>query len=406
MAAAPGHIVIACDKFKGSLTAAQVVEAIREGIASAAPGREVRAVLVADGGDGTLAAAESVGFRHVPVTVAGPTGSPNVSGYAVRAGTAVVELADACGIVHLPGGVKAPLTATSRGLGQVLAAALDDPSVTSVVMGIGGSASNDGGAGMLAALGARLLDTGGRELPDGGGALVDLAALDLSGLHSRLREVSLTVACDVNNPLLGESGAVAIFGPQKGAGEAERVVLEAGLARFASLVTEAMGRDDTGLPGAGAAGGVGYAAQAVLGAAMRPGVELVLELMGFEGVVRGRFSGGDGRGLAGSADVAGQDAGGGGARGPGTRHTGGGGVWAVVAVGRGCGGVGDCAGLCPDRYRARPGRLHVRRRPPPARTERPNVPRLALTVAPRGDAFLYVFGYQPIAEGMRVFYAY
>ena len=154
-------------------------------------------------------------------------------------------------------------------------------------MGIGGSASNDGGAGMLAALGARLLDAGGGELPDGGGALVDLAALDLSGLHPRLREVSLTVACDVNNPLLGESGAVAIFGPQKGAGEAERVVLEAGLARFASLVTEAMRRDDTGLPGAGAAGGVGYAAQAVLGAAMRPGVELVLELMGFEGLCEG-----------------------------------------------------------------------------------------------------------------------
>ncbi len=287
MAAPSGHVVIACDKFKGSLTASEVVEAIRTGIAAAAPEREVRAVLVADGGDGTLAAAESVGFRHVPLTVAGPTGSPNVSGYAVRAGTAVIELADACGIVHLPGGVKAPLTATSRGLGEVLAAALDDPSVTSVVMGIGGSASNDGGAGMLAALGARLRDADCRELPDGGGALVELAALDLSGLHLRLREVSLTVACDVNNPLLGETGAVAIFGPQKGAGEAERVVLEAGLARFASLVTAAMGRDDTGLPGAGAAGGVGYAAQAILGAAMRPGVELVLDLIGFDSLCEG-----------------------------------------------------------------------------------------------------------------------
>ena len=287
MAAASGHVVIACDKFKGSLTASEVVEAIRAGIAAAAPEREVRAVLVADGGDGTLAAAESVGFRHVPVTVAGPTGAPNVSGYAVRAGVAVVEMADACGIVHLPGGVKAPLTATSRGLGEVLAAALADPSVTSVVMGIGGSASNDGGAGLLAALGARLLDANGRELPDGGGALVGLASLDLTGLNPRLREVSLTVACDVNNPLLGESGAVAIFGPQKGAGEAERVVLEAGLARFAGLVTEAMGRDDTRLPGAGAAGGVGYAAQAVLGARMRPGVELVLDLMGFEELCRG-----------------------------------------------------------------------------------------------------------------------
>lgn len=283
----PGHVLVACDKFKGSLTATEVMATIRSALAEAAPERAVRAVLVADGGDGTLAAAESVGFTHVPVTVAGPTGAPNVSGYAVRDGVAVVEMADACGIVHLPSGVKAPLTATSRGLGEVLAAALADPSVTSVVMGIGGSASNDGGAGMLAALGARLLDADGHELADGGGALVGLASLDLTGLNPRLREVSLTVACDVNNPLLGESGAVAIFGPQKGAGEAERVVLEAGLTRFAGMVTEAMGRDDTGLPGAGAAGGVGYAAQAVLGARMRPGVELVLDLMGFESLCEG-----------------------------------------------------------------------------------------------------------------------
>ena len=287
MAAASGHVVIACDKFKGSLTATEVALAIREGIAAVAPDREVRAVLVADGGDGTLTAAESVGFRHVPVTVAGPTGSPHVSGYAVRDGSAVVEMADACGIVLLPGGVKAPLTASSRGLGEVLAAALDDPSVTSVVMGIGGSASTDGGAGMLAALGARLLDEAGRDLPDGGGALAELAMLDLSGLHPRLREVSLTVACDVNNPLLGEQGAVAIFAPQKGAGPAEREVLERGLAHFAGFVTAAMGRDDTHRPGAGAAGGVGYAAQAVLGARMQPGAELVLELMGFQTLCAG-----------------------------------------------------------------------------------------------------------------------
>jgi len=287
MAAASGHVVIACDKFKGSLTATEVAEAIREGVQAAAPGREVRAVLVADGGDGTLAAAESVGFRHIPLTVAGPTGQPNRSGYAVRDGSAVVEMADACGIVHLPGGVKAPLTATSRGLGEALAAALDDPSVRSVVMGIGGSASTDGGAGMLAALGARLLDGAGQELADGGAALADLATLDLSGLHPRLGEVALTVACDVNNPLLGESGAVAIFSPQKGADVADRELLEAALTHFAGFVTAAMGRDDTGLPGAGAAGGVGYAAQAVLGARMRPGVELVLDLMGFESLCAG-----------------------------------------------------------------------------------------------------------------------
>jgi glycerate kinase len=283
-----GHVVVACDKFKGSLTAAGVAQAIRAGLADAAPDREVRAVLVADGGDGTLAAAESVGFAHVPVTVSGPTGLPVDSGYAVRAGTAVVELADACGIVHLPRGGLAPLTASSRGLGEVLRAALDrEAELTEVVLGIGGSASTDGGAGMLAALGARILDADGHDLPDGGGALARLHTLDLTGLHPRLRELRLTLASDVDNPLLGPSGAVAIFSPQKGAGPAERAVLEAALARFAATVTTLLGRDDTGLPGAGAAGGVGYAAQAVLGARMRPGVELVLELIGFESLCEG-----------------------------------------------------------------------------------------------------------------------
>ncbi|MBK8869116.1 MAG: glycerate kinase [Dermatophilaceae bacterium] len=314
-----GHVVVACDKFKGSLTAAEVVAAIRAGVAAGAPGREVRSVLVADGGDGTLAAAESVGFEHVAVTVAGPTGVPVVSGYAVRDGVAVVEMADCCGIVHLPGGVKEPLTASSRGLGEMVRAALDDcgagpvdgsegrsagesgggvsgagasgfethPRVRQIILGIGGSASTDGGAGMLAALGARFLDAEGAELPDGGGALADLASVDLSGLHPRLADVPLTLASDVTNPLLGERGTVAIFAPQKGAGVFEQAALEAALGHFAALVTEAMGRDDTELPGAGAAGGVGYAALAVLGAQMRHGVEIVLDLVGFDDVLRG-----------------------------------------------------------------------------------------------------------------------
>ncbi len=288
MTARPGHVVVACDKFKGTLTATEVVEAIRAGLADAAPEREVRAVLVADGGDGTLAAAESVGFRHIPVTVSGPTGQPVHSGYAVRAGSAVVEMADCCGIVQLPGGVKAPLTASSRGLGEMLRTVLDrEPGVTEIVVGIGGSASTDGGAGMLAALGARFLDADGAVLPDGGAALAGLHALDLTGLHPRLGDVAFTVACDVNNPLLGELGAVAIFSPQKGAGPTERDLLEAALTHYADMLTAALGRDDTRLPGAGAAGGVGYAAQAVLGARMRPGVELVLDLMDFESLCAG-----------------------------------------------------------------------------------------------------------------------
>ena len=235
-------MLVACDKFKGSLTVTEVVAAIRAGVADAAPGIAVESVLVADGGDGTLAAAESVGFRHVPVTVAGPTGEPVQSGYAVRAGTAVVEMADCCGIVHLPGGVKAPLTATSRGLGEMLAAALDarsddgEPLVHEVILGIGGSASTDGGAGMLAALGARLLDAAGEPVADGGGPLADLASIDLSALHPRLAEVTLTLASDVTNPLLGERGTVAIFAPQKGAGPFEQAALEAALAHYADII--------------------------------------------------------------------------------------------------------------------------------------------------------------------------
>lgn len=282
----PGHVVVACDKFKGSLTAGQVLACIADGLRRADPDRGVETVVVADGGDGTLDAALSAGYERVPVTVDGPTGEPVETAYAVLDGVAVVEMADACGLVRLPGGELAPLTASSRGAGQVLAAALD-AGVDRIVFGVGGSASNDGGAGMLQALGARLLDARGDDLPAGGGPLADLHTLDLSGLHPRLREVDLTLASDVNNPLLGERGAVAIFGPQKGADEAKREQLEAALTRFSSAVTAATGRDDTGRPGAGAAGGVGYAALAVLDADMRPGIELLLELTGFEQMLPG-----------------------------------------------------------------------------------------------------------------------
>lgn len=161
-----GHVLVACDKFKGSLTAHQVIDAIAAGLADGAPGVPVRSVVVADGGDGTLDAAAAAGFERVPVTCAGPTGAPVGSGYAVRDGVAVVEMADACGLVRLPGGRLEPMTSSSRGLGEVIAAALDAGHRT-LVLGIGGSASTDGGAGMLSALGARLTDANGRDLPRG-----------------------------------------------------------------------------------------------------------------------------------------------------------------------------------------------------------------------------------------------
>lgn len=281
-----GHVLVACDKFKGSLTAHQVIDAITAGLVDGAPGVPVRSVVVADGGDGTLDAAVAAGFERVPVTCAGPTGAPVGSGYAVRDGVAVVEMADACGLVRLPGGRLEPMTSSSRGLGEVIAAALDAGHRT-LVLGIGGSASTDGGAGMLSALGARLTDANGRELAPGGGALAGLAAVDLSGLHPGLADADLTVACDVDNPLLGERGAAAIFGPQKGADPQQVTDLDRGLARLAALVAQQRGRDDSGLPGAGAAGGVGWAAAAVLGARMRPGIELVLELARFDALLAG-----------------------------------------------------------------------------------------------------------------------
>lgn len=282
----PGHVLVACDKFKGTLSARQVAACIAEGIRAAAPGVLVVAVPVADGGDGTLIAVERAGFEIVPVTVDGPTGEAVVTGYAVREGVAVVELADACGLARLPGGRFAPLESSSGGVGQVLAAALS-AGYRDVVLAIGGSASSDGGAGMMTALGAVLRDREGRVLPPGGGALADLDTLDLSGLHPALADARIVLASDVDNPLLGARGAVAVYGPQKGVTDATSGRLEEGLRRWAQVVSAVTGRDRSVDPGAGAAGGVGFAALALLGARMQPGIELMLDLVGFEEKVRG-----------------------------------------------------------------------------------------------------------------------
>ena len=277
------RVIVACDKFKGSLTAREVDEAVAAGILAANPETEVRIVPIADGGDGTVAALAGAGFDLVPVEVAGPTLEPVAAHYAVRDDLAVVELADTCGLLRLPGGRLAPLTASSHGLGEAVLAAIDGGART-VVLGLGGSASSDGGAGMLRALGARLLDATGTELPEGGGSLGSLATIDLSGLDPRLRETEIVVACDVDNPLLGPRGAVATFSAQKGAGPADQEVLEAALATYAATVAAATGRDPAEVveaPGAGAAGGVGFAALAGLGGRVERGVELLLGLVGF-----------------------------------------------------------------------------------------------------------------------------
>ncbi len=287
------HVLLAPDKFKGSLRASEVAAAVSAGLREAAPGVSTVAVPVADGGDGTLDAAVAAGYRLVPCRVAGPTGEPVDTGFAVRDGVAVAELADACGLNRLPAGHLAPLTASSAGFGQVIAAALD-AGCHRVVLGVGGSASTDGGAGMLTALGARLLDAAGLDLPAGGAALEHLDRVDLTGLHPSLGSTEFVLASDVDNPLCGPTGAAAVYGPQKGATPDDVTRLDGALRRWSTLLADAMSRDSgpsghpaAEVPGAGAAGGVGFAALAVLHAEARPGIDLMLELTGFYGQLPG-----------------------------------------------------------------------------------------------------------------------
>jgi glycerate kinase len=279
-------IVVAPDKFKGSLPAAQVAAAIAAGLHAGRPGAEVVTIPVADGGEGTVDAAVAAGFERVPVTAAGPAGDPVQASYARRGEVAVVELAGVCGLARLPGGRPAPLTASSFGAGEVLRAALE-AGARRIVLGVGGSASTDGGAGLLQALGARVLDTSGEPVRPGGAGLREVAALDLTGLHLELHPADIILATDVDNPLTGPDGAAEVYGPQKGASPAEVAALDAGLRRWATVVAAAVGRDWSRTPGAGAAGGVGFAALAVLGATRRPGIELVLDLAGFETALDG-----------------------------------------------------------------------------------------------------------------------
>ncbi len=281
-----GHVVIAPDKFKGSLSAAQAAERIAAGVRRAAPGTDVRTLPVADGGEGTVLAALAAGYRRVEATVSGPTGRPVAAVLAVRDRTAVVEAAQASGLTLLPGGVPAPLTADSHGTGQLIARALE-LGCDRIVLGLGGVACTDGGAGMARALGASLLGPRGEELPRGGAALRGLTRLDLGTLPKALAGVEVVIAGDVDNPLLGERGAAAVYGPQKGASPKDVAELDAALAHWSAAVGAATGTDLRAAPGAGAAGGLGFGAMALFGARMRPGIELLLELLGFDQAVRG-----------------------------------------------------------------------------------------------------------------------
>ncbi|MFE5887944.1 glycerate kinase [Streptomyces sp. NPDC056462] len=276
------RVLIAADKFKGSLTAVQVAERVTAGLRRVVPAVQVEAMPVADGGDGTVDAAVAAGFERREVRVAGPLGHEVTAAFALRGDTAVVEMAEASGLQRLPTGVFAPLTASTYGSGELLRAALDAGART-IVFGVGGSATTDGGAGMLSALGARFLDADGEPVPPGGGGLGDLAGADLSGLDPRLASVELVLASDVDNPLTGPKGAPAVYGPQKGASPDDVATLDAALAHFAKVLEESVGAkaaEHAAAPGAGAAGGIGYGAL-LIGARFRPGIEVMLDVLGF-----------------------------------------------------------------------------------------------------------------------------
>ncbi|MFF4535424.1 glycerate kinase [Streptomyces aureus] len=275
-------MLIAADKFKGSLTAVQVAERVTAGLRRAAPHAEIESLPVADGGDGTVDAAVAAGFERREVRVAGPLGHEVSASFALRGPTAVVEMAEASGLQRLPSGVFAPLSSSTYGTGELLRAALDAGART-IVFGVGGSATTDGGAGMLSALGARFLDAEGEPVAPGGAGLADVASADLSGLDGRLAAVDLVLASDVDNPLTGPTGAPAVYGPQKGAGPDDVALLDSALAHFAGVLEKEIGPKAAGYataPGAGAAGGVGYGAL-VLGARFRPGIEVMLDVLGF-----------------------------------------------------------------------------------------------------------------------------
>lgn len=288
------RIVVAPDKFKGSVSAEEAAEHIAAGIREAQPHAQVTVLPVADGGEGTLDAAVTAGYTRHDLTVTGPIGEPVAAAWARLDDTAVVEMSLASGLAALPHDengdpILAAREATSRGTGELIAAALDT-GCTRVILGVGGSATTDGGAGMLAGLGARLLDAAGHEIPDGGATLAQLATVDLSGLHPRVPEAQFVLAADVDNPLTGERGAAAVFGPQKGASQQDVSELDAALVTFRDVLAETLGdsaRDAAQAPGAGAAGGVGYAALAVLHATRRPGIDVVLDLVNLDRAVTG-----------------------------------------------------------------------------------------------------------------------
>ena len=280
-------IVVAPDSFKHTIPSVRFCEIASDVIRAHRPGCEVRAVPIADGGEGTvdcfLAAA---GGRKVSLTVKGPFFEDVAACYGLTpGGAAVIETAAAAGL-PLAEGREDPITATTYGVGQLMRHALES-GVRDVILGLGGSATNDGGCGAAAALGAVFLDGAGQAFVPAGGTLKDISRIDLSGLCPETKDARITVMCDVDNPLYGPNGAAMVFSPQKGAGAKDAVLLDAGLQHLSDVIRRDFGPDVSHVPGGGAAGGMGAGLPAFLGAQRKPGADVLFDLLDFDGILRG-----------------------------------------------------------------------------------------------------------------------
>lgn len=272
-------IVIAPDSYKESLSAQEVAETIFQGFKALFPDADYRCIPVADGGEGTVnALVAATGGTIQYCTVTGPLGKPLSAFFGITGDnqTAIIEMAAASGLEHVHSSKRNPLMTTSYGTGELILAALGE-GVRHIILGIGGSATVDGGIGMIQALGGRFLDEKGNDLAYGGSSLAQLTHLDMSQLDPRLQACRIEVACDVDNPLTGPQGAARIFGPQKGATEDMVAILDNNLAHYADIIQQQLGKAVADMPGAGAAGGMGAAAIAFMGATLRPGIDIVLE---------------------------------------------------------------------------------------------------------------------------------
>ncbi|MDD5602993.1 MAG: glycerate kinase [Eubacteriales bacterium] len=281
-------IIIAPDSFKGSCSSIQAAGAIEKGILEVFPEASVIKLPMADGGEGTVEAlVAGLGGTLFRAPVTGPMGGTVEAAYGLLPdGTAVLEMSAASGLTLVPPHQRNPLTSTTYGTGELIREVLNK-GCRSIIIGIGGSATNDGGAGMAQALGYSLTDSSGGELKPGGGQLGALQRIDSSNADKRLQNTEIKIACDVTNPLYGENGASAVYGPQKGATPAMVSLLDSNLRHFSTVIKRDLGRDVASIPGAGAAGGLGAGLMAFCGASLSSGIDTVLDALNFDGILEG-----------------------------------------------------------------------------------------------------------------------